>query len=101
MITIVVKEPHKMAYSKDVEDDLKEYQKILGGYLEFIGFDERQVLLCNELGKLIGLEDNLLVPGDTIVGNVIIVGTDGEEFRSLTSEEVSKAINRLNNYAIG
>lgn len=43
---------------------------------------------------------NLSVPGDIIVGPVIVVGTEGEEFRSLTTEEVSKAIKRLNDYSI-
>ncbi len=30
MITIVVKEPGKEAYSKEIEDNLEEYQKIVG-----------------------------------------------------------------------
>lgn len=100
MITVVIKEPGKEAYSKEIEDDLEVYQNILGGYLEAVGFDKRQVLLCDEEGKFKGYEPNLLVPGDVIVGTVIIVGTEGEEFRSLTPEEISKAIKKLNNYSI-
>ena len=100
MITIIVKEPGKKAYSKEIEDELEEYQKILGGYLEAVGWDDNQILLCNERGKLKGLEPNLLVPGDIIVGNVIVVGTESEEFRSLTEFEVKQAIKRLNGYSL-
>lgn len=81
-------------------DELKEYQDIVKGYIEWISFDKNQILLCNEEGKLKDMEPNLLVPGDVIVGPVIVVGTEGEEFRSLTPEEVTKAIKRLNDYSI-
>lgn len=100
MITVVIKKPGQEAYSKEIENELGEYHIIIGGYLETVGFDKNQVLLCDEEGKLKGYEPNLLVPGDIIVGTVIVVGTEGEEFRSLTPEEVSKAIKRLNDYSI-
>ncbi len=100
MITIVVKEPGKEAYSKEIEDNLEEYQKIVGGYIETVPFDIKQVLVCNEEGKLEELESNLLVPGDLIVGTVIVVGTTGAEFRSLLPTEIEKAIERLNGYAV-
>lgn len=100
MITIVIKAPGKEAYSKEIEDELEVYHQILGGYFEAIGFDKNQILLCDDEGKLKDLEPNLLVPGDVIVGTVIVVGTEGEEFRSLTPEEVTKAIKRLNDYSI-
>ena len=32
MITIVIKEPGKAPYSKEIEDDLEVYHQILGGY---------------------------------------------------------------------
>lgn len=104
MITIVIKEPGKNAYSKEIEDELKEYQKILGGYLEVIYFDDKQVLLCNEEGKLKGLKPNLLFPdgygnfSEVIVGTIIVVGEADEDFRSLLPEEVDKAIKCLNDY---
>ncbi len=100
MITIVTKEPGKEAYSKKIMDELGEYHLIIGGTLESVSFDKNQILLCDDEGKLKGLEPNLLVPGDVIVGPVIVVGTEGEEFRSLTPEEVTKAIKRLNDYSI-
>lgn len=100
MITIVIKEPGKKAYSKEIEDELSEYQKILGGYLETVNFGYKQVLLCDEEGKLKGKAANLDVPLDVIVGTVIVVGTEGENFRSLNKFEVEKVISKLNKLAI-
>ncbi len=68
MITIVIKEPGKSPYSKEIEDDLEVYHQILGGYFEAVGFDKNQIILCDEEGNLKDLEPNLLVPGDVIVG---------------------------------
>ncbi len=100
MITIVIKEPGKAPYSKEIEDDLEVYHQILGGYFEAVEFDKNQILLCDEEGKLKDLEPNLLVPGDVIVGTVIVVGTEGEEFRSLTPEEIPIVIKQLNYYSL-
>lgn len=100
MITIVIKEPGKAPYSKEIEDDLEVYHQILGGYFEAVGFDKNQIILCDEEGKLKDLEPNLAVPGDIIVGTVIVVGTEGEEFRSLTPEEIPIVIKQLNYYSL-
>ena len=100
MITIIVKEPYKKAYSKEIEDELEEYQQILGGYLETVSFGYRQVLFCDEEGKLKNKTPNVVIPGDTIVGTVIVVGTAGENLRSLNEFEVKKAIAKLNAMAV-
>ena len=100
MITIIVKEPYKKAYSKEIEDELEEYQQILGGYLETVSFGYRQVLVCDEEGKLKNKTPNVVIPGDTIVGTVIVVGTAGENLRSLNEFEVKKAIAKLNAMAV-
>lgn len=92
-LNVVIKEPGKEPFIKEIEDDLTTYQEILGGMMEMVPFEKGQVLLCNEEGKLKGLEPNLILPsGEIIVGTAIIVGTDEEEFRSLTDEEAKEAI---------
>ena len=92
-LNVVIKDPGKEPFIKRIEDDLTTYQEILGGMMEMVPFEKGQVLLCNDEGKLKGLEPNLILPsGDIIVGTVIIVGTDEEEFRSLTDEEAKAAI---------
>ncbi len=92
-LNVVIKEPGKDPFVKEIENDLTTYQEILGGMMEMVPFEKGQVLLCNEEGKLKGLEPNLILPsGDIIVGTVIIIGTDGEDFRSLTDEEAKEVI---------
>ncbi len=92
-LNVVIKDPGKEPFIKRIEDDLTTYQEILGGMMEMVPFEKGQVLLCNDEGKLKGLEPNLILPsGEIIVGTAIIVGTDGEEFRSLTDEEAEEAM---------
>ena len=68
-------------------------QKAVHGLLEVIYIGDPSVTLVgNEEAKLIGMEGNRRVnDGATIIaGPFFVVGDDGEEFRSLTDEEVVK-----------
>ena len=65
-----------------ISNTLENLQKLVGGYIEVvpIGHDRKDVIICNEEGKLKKLEKNFLMPFDWIRGDVVIIGTDGEEF---------------------
>lgn len=88
-ITIAVKEPKKPWKKQEVENTLKTFQKIVDGHIELCLYGPNGVLIFgNEEGKLMGLERNLLVPGDIIVGTVFAVRSDDEgEFISLFAED--------------
>ena len=62
---------------------LDDYQKIVGGYIEVVVLADGCSMYVNEEGKLDGLPVNaaatVLVPGDVIVGNVLIVGPTDDE----------------------
>jgi hypothetical protein len=87
-----------------IENDLKSFQKIVGGYIEVVEFYfEGGKVLCilNEEGKLEGLKPNFAFEihkdetkryMDIIVGDVVFVGEDGPEFRGLTGEELREAL---------
>ncbi len=47
------------------------------------------VLICNEVGKLIGLPANRRVGGDTIAGTFLIAGSVDGEFCSLSAEDAA------------
>lgn len=52
---ILVIEPLKPPYSKDICGSLEEMKAIVGGYIQAIyPFDDPIALVCNEEGKLIG-----------------------------------------------
>lgn len=67
----------------DLEDNqlqLEQMQKVVGGYIEIVRLKNGWLVVCNEEGKLIGLEENPVATlvcnvngfNDLIVGDVII-----------------------------
>ena len=67
-----------------VSDTLENLQKHVGGNIEVYPIGAGAVIICNEEGKLLGLPKNFSVGTglikEVIVGDVIIAGTEGEEF---------------------
>ena len=70
----------------DIPNTLEALQSQVGGYIECIRFDDENVIICNEEGKLMGLARNITIDGETFVGTILIAGTDGEEFADYTGE---------------
>lgn len=67
----------------DLEDKqlhLEQMQKVVGGYIEIVRLKNGWLVVCNEEGKLLGLEENPIATlvcnvngfNDFIVGDVII-----------------------------
>lgn len=52
---------------EDKELQLEQMQKVVGGYIEIVRLKNGWSVVCNEEGKLIGLEEN---PVATLVCNV-------------------------------
>lgn len=94
---ILVVEPNKPPYSKEICGSLEEMQAIVGGYIQAIyPFDDPIALVCHEEGKLIGLPQNRLLCDrsgrtyDIIRGTFFLVGLGEEDFISLTDDEISE-----------
>ena len=85
---VIYKEPGKPARTMVIDGSLKTLQDLVGGYIEHIHVKDKVGILCNEDGKNLGLEPNLLTAYDVIRGPVVFVGDGGEDFRGLTDEEV-------------
>ena len=77
------KKPGKAPEACEVENSLEALQEEVGGYIESFQFAEDFTLLINEEGKNLGLEPNLFVLGEPLVGTVLAVGVKGEEFCNL------------------
>ena len=104
-IKILIKEPYKKPYIKEVENELKTYQEIVGGYIEYIGCPtcEEIDLVCNEEGKLDKLEGNFFIPEyeDCLVGTVFAVGYNDEgDFISITDEQVKIVTEYMEKYSL-
>lgn len=89
-IKILIVEPNKEPYEKQIEDTLKEMQNIVGGLIEFVELEENIDLVCNEEGKIYGLEMNRIIPNDVICGTFFIAGEEKGETISLTDEQIKK-----------
>ena len=87
---ILIVEPNKAPYESFLDYNLEAMQKIVGGNIEVVNLEQNTALVCNEEGKLDGLEGNRRVGHDVIAGTFFIVGDNNEgEFISLTDEQIS------------
>ena len=88
---VVYVEPGKPACVKEIGTELQDIQEAVGGGLFECVYphDDRTVLVCNDEGKLLGMEGNRhLDTGGIIAGPFFVIGDAGENFRSLTDAEV-------------
>lgn len=77
-----------------IENNLSNLQKLVSGRIEVVAIGE-SLMICNEEGKLDELPPNFITPHDVIVGDVLFVGDDGEEFGSLSDDEIFRLISYL------
>ena len=94
-LRVVMVEPGKPAYETEIENTLETEQRAVGGYIEVLPLSDGKLLICNEEGKLNGMQGNRRIGNDVIAGPFFIVGNNGDEFRSLTDEEVKESLKRF------
>lgn len=99
LMRVVYVEPNKPAYVADVEHTLEAEQKAVGGGLiQTLYFEnDNTTIIANDESKLMGMPGNRRFgDGSTIVaGPFFVVGIAGDDFRSLTDEEVEKYMDRF------
>ena len=80
-IKAIVKRPDEaVGHMTNISNTLKNLQRIVEGPIETVKIADDCVLIVNEEGKLRGLEANFALGYDVIVGEVAVVGVDGDEF---------------------
>ena len=94
-ITALMVEPGKHPRVTTLGTELDDLQKAVSigadyqGLIEIINIGNGDCLLCNEEGKLIGLEGNRRLGSDIIVGVFYITGADDEgNLVSLSEEKI-------------
>lgn len=93
-MTILVVEPGKAPYVKEIEHTLHNLQAEVGGDIEAVyPFKDTVAVICNEEGKLIGLKPNraLYHEGkiyDILHGTFFVAGIGEEDFCSLTEGQI-------------
>ena len=92
-IKVLKVEPYKKPEVVTLKNELSSLQEAVGGLIEFVGldYDNGIDILCNEEGKLIGLEPNRKVGSDIIVGVFYVIKTNLEgDCCSLDDNEIEK-----------
>ena len=96
-IRVLMVEPMESPKLVTLQNDLDSLQKAVSigasyqGLIELVPFEDNVLILCNEEGKLIGLEPNRRFGHDILCGVFYVVAEDDEgELISLTSEQVEK-----------
>ena len=100
LLKVVYVEPNKPAYIAEIEHTLDGEQRAVQGMIEAVYcHDDDTCIICNEEGKLIGMEGNRRYNNgqNIIAGPFFVVGLQGDSFRSLTEEEQAKYMDK---YAI-
>ena len=94
-IKVLIVEPGKEPYVKEIGSDLESLRAEVGGRIEAVGLDGDYIILDEE-GKLKRYTPNTSVRGksgkvlDVLVGTFIIAGISGEDFGSLSDESIER-----------
>ena len=95
-ITVLKVEPMKKPTIVTLQNDLDSLQKAVSercerqGLIEIIPIAHDAAILCNEEGKLLGLEGNRRLGNDILVGTFYVVGdTKQGKLCSLTEKQIS------------
>lgn len=85
----IIKEVGKNPKVEEVKNDLATFQGLVGGYIEAVNAGQGICLVCNEEGKIEGLQPNFPIGNDVIVGTAVFVayGNDGD-FAGLTDTQI-------------
>lgn len=94
---ILVVEPMKKPYMKDIDSGLHSLQREVGGYIEAIyPYEDLVGLVCNEEGKMEGLPLNRAIYSksgemfDIIAGTFLVVGLSEDNFAELPDKLAEK-----------
>lgn len=99
-IKVLIVEPEKAPRLAYIKNELEAMQDVVGGLIQPVKpveFKDDAVIVCNEEGKLLGLQPNVYLcyengaPYDYVCGTFFIcrAPADSEDFESLTDEQIN------------
>ncbi len=96
-LTVLMVEPGKHPKVTKIKDDLDFLQKAVSigadyqGLIEFVGLGNGDCIMCNEEGKLIGLDRNRCLGDDILVGVFYIMSeNENGELLSLSEKKIKR-----------
>lgn len=87
-IRVLVVEPDGLGEIREIPDTLSAKQEIVGGWIETVTLPGGLIIVCNEEGHRMNLEPNQAIQG--FVGTVFFARSAGEEFASITDEDIRR-----------
>ena len=91
---VVIKRVGQMGEVIEVENTLETWNDIVGGWIQTFPLASDMLIICNEEGKLKGLEPNVeIVVGECselIVGDFAIVKQGYDDFEGLDDEQIER-----------
>ena len=104
---VLVMEPIKTPYVKEISHDLHEMQEIVGGFIEPIYFEPKNdaIVYCNEEFLLHDFAPNRFVGEILVHGTFFVVGNTRNDYGewescSLTEEQVAKYMQQFWAYLV-
>lgn len=101
-MTVLVVEPGKAPYVKEIDPGLASLQHEVGGWIQAVyPFEDPVAIICNEEGKLEGLPLNRALfteehgVYDIVAGTFLVTGLTEDNFGSLTDAQVKKFSDRF------
>lgn len=101
-IRVVYCEPGQLARITEIGTELADLQQAVGGLIEtYYPFEEAVCIVCNDEGKFNGMRPCRAVYGedgkmmDIIFGPFFICDCSGEEFASLSDEQLERYANQF------
>ena len=83
MISALLKRPGEIPRHVNVSNSLEALQKNVGGYIEAVTIAKDLAVICDEEGRLKGKPHNCNIADYDFVGDILMVGVDGEDFADL------------------
>lgn len=70
----------------EIDNTLKALQDAVGGYIEVLTVASDLAIICDEEGRIKHLPYNTKIAGHDLVGTILVVGVDGDEFCDIPEE---------------
>lgn len=78
---VLYKRPADAGFKQlNIDNDLHELQKLVGGRIEAVFISRDACVVCNDEGRTLGMPENCNFCGVDFVGPILLVGVDGDEF---------------------
>lgn len=103
-ITVILCEPGKKATIVEINNELEGLQRAVKGDIEaFYPFEEQVCIVCNEEGKFNGMSPSRAIYGedgkmlDIVFGPFFICDCSGQNFGSLSQEQLKRYMDQFKN----